>query len=187
MTRLVVDKNFDPEVFSGASCVFGVFDGVHRGHQFLIDAALADRCPRTVAITFDIDPDEVFHSARLHKLMTNEERLAALEASGVDAVVVLPFTQDLYTLAPGDFLDTLFGPCAPAHLHVGEDFRFGARATGSVEDLKSWSHSRTDQGAWSMEIHAHPLLNADGSPITSTRIRLLLENDQPDEAAALLH
>ena len=68
--------------FAGSSCVFGVFDGFHVGHQLMVKEALATRTPggRVIAITFDIDPDEVFAPARLKKLVTNEERLRLLAA-----------------------------------------------------------------------------------------------------------
>ena len=76
-----VDSSFDYGVLAGASCAFGVFDGVHRGHRFLIDQAkqtAAENDGISVALTFDIDPDERFHADRLKKLMTNERRIAAL-------------------------------------------------------------------------------------------------------------
>ena len=92
-----VDSSFDYGVLAGASCAFGVFDGVHRGHRFLIDQAkqtAAENDGISVALTFDIDPDERFHADRLKKLMTNERRIAALSQTGIDAVVVLPFTPE---------------------------------------------------------------------------------------------
>lgn len=181
MTLYRFKDDFDPSLLEGASCAFGVFDGVHLGHRFLIDQAIAsaEQGPSMV-ITFDIDPDEVFAPKPLRKLMTNDERLATLEASGVDAVVVFPFTKDLYGLEPEDFLATAFGAGAPAHLHVGEDFRFGNRAEGTVEDLRLWA-----QGS-DTEIHSHELLVADGAPITSSRIRDLLGQGEVRLAAALL-
>ncbi|MFR5000260.1 MAG: adenylyltransferase/cytidyltransferase family protein, partial [Slackia sp.] len=86
-----VDETFDHALLAGASCAFGVFDGVHRGHRFLIDEAIrtaAERGGISAVLTFDIDPDERFHADRLTKLMTNERRIEALAETGVDAVVV---------------------------------------------------------------------------------------------------
>ena len=87
-----VDASFDHGFFKGTSCAFGVFDGVHRGHRYLLDCArstAAETGGASVALTFDIDPDEVFHPTRLKKLMTNEERVRMLADSGVDVVVGL--------------------------------------------------------------------------------------------------
>jgi len=135
---------------------------------------------RSIAITFDIDPDEVFHPNRLKKLMRNADRLQALAASGVDDVVVFPFTEDLFSQTPEAFLENAFPQGVPAHLHVGEDFRFGARAAGTVQTLREWG------ARVGCAVHPHQLVNADGSPITATRIRMLLLNCELDEANCLL-
>jgi len=174
---------FDPSLFKGSSCAFGVFDGVHRGHQFLMrctqDSARASG-GASIALTFDIDPDEKFHPGRLKKLMANPDRLDALAASGVDAVVALPFTDSFAALGPDEFLRETFGGFVPESLHVGSDFRFGARALGTAADLRRWG---AENGT---RIHAHDLQSSDGAPITSTRIRLLLGATDIEKANGLL-
>lgn len=135
---------------------------------------------RSIALTFDIDPDEIFHPERLRKLMSNERRLNALLNSGVDAVVALPFTRTFSSLSPDDFLRETFNGFAPSNLHVGLDFHFGSKAAGSVADLAEWgAHVGT-------HIDAHNLRSAEGAPITATRIRLLLMDHDLDEAQRLL-
>ncbi len=160
-----------------------MFDGVHRGHRFLIGCAretAAQTGGASVALTFDIDPDEVFHPQRLKKLMTNEERLAMLASTGVDAVVVLPFTREFAASSPEEFLLRTFGGTPPACLHVGYDFKFGARAAGTVRDLDAWG------GQGGTRVQAHDLKSEDGAPITATRIRLLLAEGDIQEANRLL-
>lgn len=183
MSLHVVDNSFDFSLFNGSSCAFGVFDGLHKGHRYLLDSAIAsarDNGARSIAITFDIDPDEVFHPDRLKKLMRNADRLEALAASGVDDVAVLPFTPEFYSRNPEEFLCATFPNGAPAHMHVGEDFRFGARAAGTVDTLQAWGDRV------GCEVYAHKLVSADGKPITATRIRLLLLDCKVDEATRLL-
>lgn len=182
MARYKDNDLFDGAVLEGASCAFGVFDGLHQGHRYLIDRAIetCESGARSVAITFDIDPDEVFHPNRLKKLMLNADRLDALEASGVDDIAVLEFCENLYKKSPAEFLEAMFSKGVPSHLHVGEDFRFGARAAGTVETLREWG-SRVG-----CHVHAHELVSADGYPITATRIRLLLLDCKLDEANMLL-
>lgn len=178
-----VDETFDHGFFSGASCAFGVFDGVHRGHRYLLGCAQEtahESGGRSIALTFDIDPDEVFHPQRLRKLMSNDERLAMLGQTGVDAVVVLPFTRDFAASSPDEFLARTFSGAAPAFLHVGADFRFGAKAAGTVAELDAWG------AACGTRICAHHLQSEDGSPITATRIRLLLADGAVKEANRLL-
>lgn len=182
MAVYIADETFDSGVFAGASCALGVFDGLHVGHRFLIGQASETKPAdaRSIVITFDIDPDEVFHPERLKKLMRNADRIDALALSGVDDVVVLPFTPELFSRTPHEFLATAFSAGAPAHLHVGEGFRFGAKAAGTVADLREWG------ARVGCEIHAHRLVSADGAPITATRIRTLLLDCQLDEANRLL-
>lgn len=169
--------------FKGSSCAFGVFDGVHRGHRFLIDQSLRTSAMAggsCIALTFSVDPDELFAPNRLAKLMTNEERLSALAESGVDIVAVLSFDRDFAALSPEDFLKRTFGGGAPAHLHVGEGFRFGCRGSGDVALLEQWGARH------GMEVHCHDLYRVGGLPVSSTRIRGLLARGKLDEAAILL-
>ena len=170
------------DFFAGSSCVFGVFDGFHVGHQLMVGEALATRPEggRVIAITMDIDPDEVFARGRLKKLLTNEERLEMLAASGVDAVAVLPFSPELAAMSPVDFLEAIFGEGAPAYMHVGVDFGFGRFGAGGVEDLRAWGEPR------GMTVVGHELFRLDGCPITATRIRGLLADGRVDAAARLL-
>ena len=177
------EADFSEKVFAGSSCAFGVFDGVHMGHKYLLDCACAgarEEGGTSIALTFDIDPDEMFHSDRLKKLTSNEDRIAALAKCGVDAVVVLPFTREFAARGPEEFLEHTFAGYAPAQLHVGSDFRFGARAAGTVADLQAWGN------AVGTRICAHHLVSADGAPITATRIRLLLLEGKVAEAKELL-
>ena len=177
------NESFDHSLFKNSSCAFGVFDGVHLGHQYLLNCAQKTaqyNGGKSIALTFDIDPDEIFHPERLRKLMSNERRLETLLQSGVDAVVALPFTREFASLSPADFLLQTFNGFAPSNLHVGLDFHFGAKAAGSVADLAEWG------AAVGTHIDAHNLQSAEGSPITATRIRLLLMEHDLDEAQKLL-
>ena len=207
------DSSFDKSVFEGATCAFGVFDGVHKGHQYLLSEARktaqasqpaltsqASQTPQAsqtaqasqtsqttqasqsklIALTFDIDPDELFCAQKLRKLMTNDARLCALKAQGVDMVVALPFTREFAQTPACDFLDKIFSDCAPTYMHVGQDFHFGARAEGDVDMLCAWGENHN------MKVCAHSLKSADGAPITATRIRKLLGEGSIEQANELL-
>lgn len=173
----------DPEakaLLSGASCAFGVFDGVHVGHRFLIDQAIAcPGCP-SVVLTFDSDPDEFFRPDHLKKLMTNETRIRRLSECGVDAVVVLPFTHEFASLLPDRFLEETFSAGVPREIHVGYDIRYGRRAVGTADDLAQWAAPRASR------VVAHDLFCMDGAPVTATRIRILLEQGDVENAEKLL-
>ncbi|MCI8425363.1 MAG: riboflavin biosynthesis protein RibF [Adlercreutzia sp.] len=174
---------FDETLLDGASVAFGVFDGVHEGHRFIIGEAVNSAREEGLAsavITFDIDPDEVFRPGELKKLMTNEARLAKLAELDVDAVVVLPFSREFAAQSPDDFLESCFGAGAPRHIHIGSDFHFGSKASGSVADLRRWGDER------GMEVHSHELLAEGGRPVSATRIRGLLGQGKVAEANELL-
>jgi len=155
-------------------CAMGVFDGFHQGHRFLIGETIAqarDRGLSAVAITFDRDPDEVFAKPdTLRKLLTNEDRIAFLAASGVDTVLVIPFEPELSQLDPQEFLDVVIAAhSSPRCIHVGSDFRFGHKAAGTTAILKTWAESH------GCEIIPHDLHTDAGSSVTSTRIRNALQ------------
>lgn len=178
-----VDDSFDATLFKGASCAFGVFDGVHIGHRFIIGEALSgkrDAGAPVCIITFDIDPDELFRPSSLKKLMGNDARIAELAALPVDAVAVLPFTQAFAALDPLSFLEYAFCGHVPASVHVGRDFRFGSHAAGTVADLMAWGAPN------GMQVCAYELLVQDGETVSSTRIRHLLKTGEVRAAADLL-
>jgi len=178
-----LEQAHDQQLLVGACCAFGVFDGVHLGHRFIIEHACQearDTGRLSIALTFDIDPDELFHADRLKKLMSNGQRIASLSEQGLDAVVVLPFTKEFAAQAPDEFLDLTFQGGTPSSIHIGFDLRFGARASGGLAELEEWGSVR------GMSVHGHDLLEVDGQPVTSTRIRLLLAQGCIKEANALL-
>jgi riboflavin kinase / FMN adenylyltransferase len=120
----------------------GMYDGVHRGHQALIGAAVsrarAMRRP-CLLLTFDPHPAEVIRPGSHPAILTAMDRKAELVADlGVDAMCVLPFTPEFMRLAPETFTHTVL----VEHLHaaevvVGENFTYGHRAAGTVETLRA--------------------------------------------------
>lgn len=173
----------DLHLFEDACCAFGVFDGMHRGHRFLLDSAkiaAVRHNTESIVITFDQDPDELFRPDSLKKLLTNEDRVSRLAHSGLDKVVLLPFSREFAGQQPADFLLNTFGEDIPMQMHVGIDIHFGSRASGSVLDLQNWGRER------GCSIEAHELELSGGAPITATRIRGLLQDGQIEQANDLL-
>ena len=161
----------------------GVFDGLHLGHRQILERALArrdgDRC---VVVSFDPHPDLVL-SPRFHAvppLTPLPERRERLLAMGVDALDVVPFTRELASLPPERFVeDFLMARHAMRALVVGENFALGKGRAGNVGWLRSYGATR------GFEVEAVPLLELDGAPVTSTRIRGLLGEGRVAEAARL--
>lgn len=178
---------WSPELASlGPSVVaIGVFDGVHLGHQKLLKDAAAEARRlgvRSVALTFDRDPDQVVTpEAAAPQLLTLQDKCRFILECAIQTVLVVPFTHEIAATEPDTFLDQVLGACCDVStIHVGADFRFGARAGGDVETLKSWSFRL---GA---KVRPHILLESEGRAVTSTRIRRLVAAGDVREAAALL-
>ena len=120
----------------------GVFDGVHRGHRYIIDRVI-DRARRSdspaVVVTFDPHPSAVVRpGTEPTMLSTLDQRVELLAAAGADAVCVLPFTTEFSHLSPEQFVNqVLVGRLHANRVVVGENFRFGHRAAGDVATLTS--------------------------------------------------
>ncbi|MGY1739762.1 MULTISPECIES: bifunctional riboflavin kinase/FAD synthetase [unclassified Blastococcus] len=118
----------------------GMYDGVHRGHQKLIGAAVARARSLgrpCLLLTFDPHPAEVVRPGSHPAILTSLDRKAELvEGLGVDAMCVLPFTPDLMRLSPESFTHTVLASTLHAsHVVVGENFTYGHRAAGTVATL----------------------------------------------------
>ncbi|MDR0501609.1 MAG: riboflavin biosynthesis protein RibF [Coriobacteriales bacterium] len=168
-----------------AIIAMGVFDGVHEGHQFLLQQASADALHYGLplwVVTFTIDPDEIFKPLEsLNKLMSNEVRLKTLDATVADNVLAIPFVKDVAALSPECFLDSILATAFPPKvIHVGTDFRFGACAAGDVKQMQDWGKKHD------CLVKGHQLLQDQGSPVTATRIRALLAAGDVQQAAVLL-
>jgi riboflavin kinase / FMN adenylyltransferase len=168
----------------------GNFDGVHLGHQVVVRRAVEkarSRGMRAVAVTFDPHPRSVLRPGSEPKLLTVlEVREELLLGCGVDEVRVLRFDLDLSKKSPGDFVrEVLVGELGAGVVVVGENFRFGYKASGDVKDLDR--HMR-DAGGEAYAVPTYVLGEAAGSgeAINSTRIRMLLHDGEAREAARLL-
>jgi riboflavin kinase/FMN adenylyltransferase len=163
----------------------GNFDGVHLGHRSIL-ARVIQRAreleAQAVAVTFDPHPLKVLRPQMdLALLTTSDQKLALLADSGLDAVVVLPFTRDLAGLPPRDFVRQYF--CERLQVRevvVGHDYRFGRGREGDIDLLREMGgqHGFTVQVVWAVE--------ADGAVVSSSLIRALLRLGQVEAAARLL-
>lgn len=169
----------------GAAIALGNFDGVHRGHQALlqtaIEAARTDGTP-SAAMVFDPHPREHFHPERPHFRLTSlERRIALMEAFGVDFVTVVPFDARLAGYSAEDFVDrVLVAGLGVAHVVVGYDFYFGKCRGGDV----AYMRRRGDDSGFAVSIV--PPIAVDGEVISSSGIRSRLAQGDVRGAAEWL-
>lgn len=118
----------------------GNFDGVHRGHAKVITRLIErarELSARSVAITFDPHPAQVHRPAEAPPLICGlTDRLDLLEATGLDAVLVLPYTLELAQLTPRDFVaEYIVGALGACTVAVGRDVRFGLNNSGTLATM----------------------------------------------------
>jgi riboflavin kinase / FMN adenylyltransferase len=163
----------------------GKFDGVHRGHQRIVERAAQagkERGLPVVVITFDPLPDEVVRPGSHPPFLCSARRRAELLGGlGADAVFILPFTLKFSRLDPDEFVRTvLVERLHAAMVVVGDEFRFGHKAAGDVALLANLGEK------YDFSVEGMPLLVADGSTISSTSIRHMLGEGDVEAAAKAL-
>ena len=138
----------------------GTFDGVHRGHQAVIDDA-------DTVLTFDPHPLEILHPAALPKLiMPFGVKRDVIEGLGVRELVVIPFDREFAQRSAEEFIEgVLVERLGAEKVSVGENFRFGAKAKGDPAMLAAHPE---------FETRVVPLVEVDGETVSSTRIRALV-------------
>ncbi|MBG0828793.1 bifunctional riboflavin kinase/FAD synthetase [Planomonospora sp. ID67723] len=173
-----------PEDWGRSVITIGVFDGVHTGHQQMVAraVAMAGRLGLpSVVVTFDPHPDEVVRpGTHPPRLTTARHRTELLAALGVDAVCVLPFTLEFSRMSPDEFVQTvLVDRLHAAGVVVGENFRFGHKASGDVETLRTLGEK------YDFEAEGVPLVS-NGEAISSTLIRERLAGGDIEAVTAAL-
>jgi len=162
-----------PAGFGATIVSAGNFDGVHRAHQLVL-GKMVERArelgAKSLAVTFEPHPIRILRPDVAPRLLTPlPVKLKLMEASGLDAVLVLPFTRDLSLLSPRQFAEEVLSRRLRAReVHEGANFHFGHRAEGNVERLLEFG------AACGFEVRIYPELRVRGDVVSSSRIRELV-------------
>ena len=148
----------------------GTFDGVHRGHLRVIDAARSAGL-RTGVVTFDPHPRSVL-GGQVELLATLERRLELLADAGVEDTLVLPFDKRLAALSAEEFAEQILRGIGAEVVAAGETFRFGRGREGDLDLLERRG----------FDVRRVSLVEN----ISSSRVRELMHAGEPERAAALL-
>lgn len=177
-----VPRDFGPAIVS-----VGNFDGVHRAHRHVIDEivrrAKAGNA-QAVVVTFEPHPSRILRPDHNLKLLTPApEKLRLLEATGIDAVLLLPFTRDLSLMTPRQFAHEILKKRLHAReVHEGYNFHFGHKAAGNIAMLRELGKDK-EMG---FEVHDYPEMRLRGEPVSSSHIRKLLSEGRVSRARHLL-
>jgi riboflavin kinase/FMN adenylyltransferase len=168
---------------SGSVVVIGVFDGVHKGHQLLLNRAKEIADGRLIiALTFDPHPMQVFAPDRAPTMLTTlPDRVELLKIHNADQVAVLKFNEKFAAMSPEDFVkDVLVGQLNVSTVIVGKNFTYGHKAAGNVDSLIA------DGLNFNFTVDVQELKSEDSDVISSSRIRKLVIEGSVEEARTLL-
>ncbi len=159
----------------------GNFDGVHRGHQQVIQPVLKNSGKIATVVTFNPHPQEFFTGKSRSLLTPQSEKVQELERLGVEQLVLLPFDRELACLSPQEFVEKiLVQQLRSLSISVGQDFCFGKERRGTVTDLKAIASN------FGIPTTIVPLHTCEGERISSSAIRQALEQGNLDRAKQLL-
>src|SRR5437879_9741208 len=174
-----------PSNFGRTVVSVGNFDGVHRAHAHVL-CEIVRRArmsgAKAIAVTFEPHPARMLRPDSSLKLLTpTPEKLRLLEATVLDAVLVLPFGRDLSLLSPREFAEQILKQKLQAQeVHEGFNFRFGHKAAGTVEMLAQYGQAMGFKGV------TYPEMRLRGEPVSSSHIRKLLGEGRVSRARHLL-
>lgn len=174
-----------PADYGPSVITIGNFDGVHRGHKAVIADVIQSAQllhAHSVAVTFDPHPVRVLRPEIPLRLITPlDEKLALLAQTGIEAVLVLPFTMALSRLTAQEFVrEILCGALGAVEVQEGENFRFGADARADVGDLASLGREL----GFKARVHRPTLWR--GTAVSSSGIRTAIADGNMRSARQLL-
>jgi riboflavin kinase / FMN adenylyltransferase len=162
----------------------GTFDGVHRGHQAIIDylkRRADERNGTATVMSFDPHPRAIVHDRDVELLSTLEERGDLLQHYGIDRFVVIPFTREFANLTARQYVEEiLVNRIGLAEITIGYDHAFGRNREGDVDLLREMGETH------GFEVDVIPAKEVEAGVVSSSRIRSLLREGDASQAAKLL-
>ncbi len=172
--------------FENPIITIGTFDGVHAGHKVILDKVVAhanDNNKSSVLVTFDPHPRKlIFPEETIDILTPLNEKLELITATGIEHVVVVPFTKEFAQLSAQEYIsDFLVKKLKPSTIIIGYDHHFGNDRKGNIELLQKM---KAEYGFGVIEIEAQLIQEA---AISSTKIRTAIAYGNIEEAAKMLN
>ena len=178
-----IHNTFDFKIEEDTVITLGKFDGLHRGHELLMENLLNWREKyryKAVVFTFDIPPRQQVNGVDTRVLTTNEEKRAIFERSGVDYLIECPFTPEVMCMEPKAFIEWMVNALHARCFVIGNDFRFGHNRAGDYEVLRQYAVE------FGYEVVVLDKIREDGRDISSTYIREEIGQGHIEKANNLL-
>lgn len=172
-----------PDKLKMPVAAIGIFDGIHIGHRRVINKVMSYRgeCKDRAVITFDPHPQAVLRpEAAPPRIMSLEHRLSIFEKMGIDAAVVIKFSDFIAMMSPEDFVRTVLVELGVKKIFVGSNFHFGRGRSGNVDKFKEIA------GLYGIEVQVVSPVRRGLRVISSTWLRRLIKKGKLKEAEVLL-
>jgi len=173
-----------PDLKNNTAVAIGNFDGVHLGHQKILDhlnSIAKKKHLDSVVLTFSPHPEAFFRRDRFFLIQPPEEKLNMISRFHVDLSVVIPFDKTFSTLSPTRFVeDILLDSLHSRFIVVGRNFKFGKNRKGDVKLLRKIAQQHN------ISLHSVPQVSLNGEIISSSKIRQLLRRGKIEKANRFL-
>ncbi len=169
--RYYLEKDKTIEIDSPIVACIGYFDGLHRGHQALLEKTIElakVHDARSVMISFAPDPKEVITGQKYRHVQGYADRLRIAEAMGIDDIIVMAFTEDLCHMDKDSFFEHVLKRLPIRALVCGFDFHYGYKGQGDAYSLKEAAKDMYEVVIIDEVLH-------EGEKISSTRVRAAIE------------
>lgn len=172
---MIVKRNlFDKKDNHHTVVTIGTFDGVHMGHKKIIDKLVANAKAnhlRSTILTFFPHPRMVLQQdSELKLLNTLEEKMEILAGTGLEQLIIHPFTKEFSRMTAGEYVkDVLVGALQAKKVIIGYDHRFGRNRTATIDDLRTYGER------YGFEVEQISVEEVDEVSVSSTKIRKALK------------
>ncbi|MBR3810721.1 MAG: bifunctional riboflavin kinase/FAD synthetase [Agathobacter sp.] len=178
-----ITKTLDFKVEEPTAVTLGKFDGLHRGHELLMQNVL--KCKKeyqvaTVAFTFDMPPRNRVEDIVANVLTTNDEKQYIFEKQGIDYLIECPFTKEVMSMEPDVFIEWIAHSLNMKYVVVGDDFHFGHNRAGNYHTLQAYEEK------YGYKTIVLEKLKDSNRDISSTYVREMIADGNIQKANELL-